>query len=914
MQNTNPAQRRCGIYLTVGRALAFLLMLLGVAGPASLADATTITGTVKLPDGSPVNGLIEFVLSQRAKTITPPVIYAPVKTTCAITNGVLATGCTVQGNDTLDPAGTFYRVRILDSNNRVIAASTNYTISGASVDISSLPITASATLQPPTGSVTGDMNVTGNLTVGGTATFGADPQDFTHLRLLSQAADPATQTSGSLFYRSDLDSVRVRASGIEIFDGAQYLPLTAATSNTFEFGANIRLPGVFAATFKRLNQIRLVDPNLWTESGVTAKIDAAEDDCVGTPCLVVLPSNLPAGDPTLANWDENTGILDLRQGQSPNEFGDLGNFFSPFVLRMRKTTDGNQVEHFGPLMTHLNHLSGGVNQTGGPKTTYWGFRAAHTSRGQGQSYLLGGTLAKFGAGDAQALEVAVSSWGGCLAGGDECAIGVRSAVRQQSTTFTATISSATDNGTTWTINYSSPTNENVRGEQRYLINTTPAKVYTTGSVSSISSATPPVVTFTGTALDTQFGTGAHTDLCFSQNDDDDGTSKYVVPISSVDSATQVTLNLLAQGAQKDWVGDNDGSNYRIYFCSQVTALADSGSLTVQEGYTNWQAGDTIEMPLHYAFWLEGARIAYEQRLPGVISSTGLRLNNTSPRSIRTAISVDGIHERGLNFGGTWAGSAAGGSGVTTGILFANAPSIGIQFADVPNQMIRQIDSTGTTGNFDFVYDSSADRFDLTHNASTSNQFNFFVAGGSAGLAIGTTWRARTAFETQDGGYLRVGTTAIASAGAIRLRNDEAIVARNNANTADITALNVNTSDEVELAQAGTRTVALGDFETAGTATFSGGINNDGASLKHARLSTGSIAAGSSAAITLTWTTAFLDSNYTANCLLVEATASTSTLRIHHIESVTAASVVIRVVNDDGTTAHTGTLHCLAVHD
>ncbi|HSC77575.1 MAG TPA: hypothetical protein VLB32_03335, partial [Candidatus Acidoferrales bacterium] len=92
---------------------------------------------------------IEFMLSQPAKTTTPPVTFAPVKTTCAILSGAIAAGCTVQGNDTLDPAGTFYRVRVLDLNNLVVVPSANYTFSGAAVDLGSLPVTATDTLIPP---------------------------------------------------------------------------------------------------------------------------------------------------------------------------------------------------------------------------------------------------------------------------------------------------------------------------------------------------------------------------------------------------------------------------------------------------------------------------------------------------------------------------------------------------------------------------------------------------------------------------------------------------------------------------------------------------------------------------------------------------------------------------------------------
>ncbi|MFQ5723594.1 MAG: hypothetical protein ACE5G6_03805, partial [Terriglobia bacterium] len=227
--------------LILTKRTQFLCLLCLLCLPPSLA-ATTVTGTINKPDGSPVTGTIEFVLSQPAKTTTPPILFAPVKTTCAVTNGQIASGCQLQGNDTLDPTGTFYRVRVLDSNNRVVVPSANYTFSGSLVDLGALPVTATDTLVPPTGSVTGALNVTGNLTVGGSATFGADPQDFAHLRLLGQTADPATVGDGSVFHRSDLNRIRFRAGGLEVFDGTQYLPVSTPASQTFEFGGNIQIP------------------------------------------------------------------------------------------------------------------------------------------------------------------------------------------------------------------------------------------------------------------------------------------------------------------------------------------------------------------------------------------------------------------------------------------------------------------------------------------------------------------------------------------------------------------------------------------------------------------------------------------------------------------------------------------------
>lgn len=88
----------------------------------------------------------------------------------------------------------------------------------------------------------------------------------------------------------------------------------------------------------------------------------------------------------------------------------------------------------------------------------------------------------------------------------------------------------------------------------------------------------------------------------------------------------------------------------------------------------------------------------------------------------------------------------------------------------------------------------------------------------------------------------------------------------------------------------------------------------GAVTKAQRVTTGSIAGAATAAITITWASPFADANYSVSAALVEATATTATIRIHHVESISAANVVVRVVNDDAVVAKTGTLHVVAIHD
>lgn len=92
-----------------------------------------------------------------------------------------------------------------------------------------------------------------------------------------------------------------------------------------------------------------------------------------------------------------------------------------------------------------------------------------------------------------------------------------------------------------------------------------------------------------------------------------------------------------------------------------------------------------------------------------------------------------------------------------------------------------------------------------------------------------------------------------------------------------------------------------------------GVDNDASGFKHARVTTGSVAAGTTALVTITWTTPFADANYTVNASVVEATTSSLSLSVVHVESITASAVTVRVLNNS-VGSLTGTVHVLAIHD
>lgn len=84
-------------------------------------------------------------------------------------------------------------------------------------------------------------------------------------------------------------------------------------------------------------------------------------------------------------------------------------------------------------------------------------------------------------------------------------------------------------------------------------------------------------------------------------------------------------------------------------------------------------------------------------------------------------------------------------------------------------------------------------------------------------------------------------------------------------------------------------------------------------FKHQRVTTGSITAGTSAVVTLTWTSPFADANYTVTCSVEDSTAATASLVVVHIEAKAANTVQVRISNTSAGSL-TGTLNCIAVHD
>jgi hypothetical protein len=115
---------------------------------------------------------------------------------------------------------------------------------------------------------------------------------------------------------------------------------------------------------------------------------------------------------------------------------------------------------------------------------------------------------------------------------------------------------------------------------------------------------------------------------------------------------------------------------------------------------------------------------------------------------------------------------------------------------------------------------------------------------------------------------------------------------------------------------GSTTPSTGKFttlESTTALTVGASVTATGSGLKHVRISTGSIGAGVSALVTHTWATAFANANYTVSASVQDSTAATASLKVVHIETISATQTIVRVENTSAGSL-TGTLHLIAMHD
>lgn len=429
----------------------------------------------------------------------------------------------------------------------------------------------------------------------------------------------------------------------------------------------------------------------------------------------------------------------------------------------------------GTATIGLNAINGGVNFNNGPKTNYSAVFTNMVAQTQGQVSALQSSTLHFSNGDSSILDGIVYSYGNTAASGDEGTEGLVLGILQGPVVFTATVSGIVGNA----VSYSSPTNEFSRGEARPLINTTPAKVYSTGTVTAVS-GNPSVVTGSGTAWGTTFGTGSFTNLWLAIDSQTNGALMLVIPIASISSDTSLTLGYTAEGVSSGIPAPTLPSTYKIFkgsTVSSIDAVTVGGQTIPVLGHVNMNAvtdyvvGDTVQQPLGYALGLLGARIGVSPQLPCAsnIGCYGINVSNLGASPLTAFGTFSGTVKNGLIFQGTNSGHVVNvANNPTNGALVASqdfTASITTRLLGVP---------TSVGGNTFLSYENVADtwstakpiRVPLTNVSglsafpcnSTSKGARMAVTDANAPTFLGTLTGSSTTFTPVicDGSVWRAG--------------------------------------------------------------------------------------------------------------------------------------------------------------
>ena len=676
---------KTSIYCRLTLCLVSLLVCakLYATGPTLV----TISDIVYRADGSPASGTVVITWPNFSTADNKAVAAGELNVTIG-PGGVMIIALAPNANSV--PAGTYYKVvyKLDDGTTSteywVVPATGPTTIAAIRATIVPTQVAAQLASRQYVDSAVGNVvHLSGSESITGAKSFAVSPTapDPT------AAAAVATKNYVDLIMSGGLSGTYLPLAG-GTMTGPLYLwndptsPTQASNRHYVDLQTSTLMAGL-ATKLARINDspislagVRYADS--FSGTSVGDQIDQACADLSGANGIVVVPSTLGAGW-SLAGIPSNCTIYDFRGigGSTQTAYSRGTNFYG------RYTQVGSGLQIVSPMLIEFDAYAGGVNSWPGgaaTKTQWQGLRIQGTGRTIGERKGIEINVATPGKGDNIGVMASVYDSGGYSTGGDEGSEGGRFMTMQGDSSAdggfprgtVASVSSNTVTGT-WT----SSTNANL-GEQRPLINTTRG-VYNTGTIASaIGSGSPVVCTITGagTAWST-LGTGAKTDLFLNISGNDNGTTKHVVPITSITDDTHLVVeySLAELGPSCYSTSMVTTGAYNIYEGGMVASLAapPSGSLNATavnlvSGGGDFQVGDAIQQPLGYNYHGIGTSSSLS-RLIGEPQGSGVYAHNVGTLPFRDAFRASGNFVNGISFdSGTLAGF---------GVLFAGPVSGGL---------------------------------------------------------------------------------------------------------------------------------------------------------------------------------------------------------------------------------------------
>jgi hypothetical protein len=202
------------------------------------AYGTTLTGSLKLPNGTGANGTLIFVLAQQEALASTGGCGGPAEITptyqikITVTNGSLVSPPAIYGNDCLLPQGSFYNIQFLDTNGNTVFTD-RWQLSGSSVDIGTI---VSAVITGTTQSLGTPgvvyTNPVSNQTIAQpvSTNFNVNTMQVTTSLTLPNGGVCNSSGCGGIFGNvMDLSSVQT-ATGAKTFNGGLVLPAVAGNS------------------------------------------------------------------------------------------------------------------------------------------------------------------------------------------------------------------------------------------------------------------------------------------------------------------------------------------------------------------------------------------------------------------------------------------------------------------------------------------------------------------------------------------------------------------------------------------------------------------------------------------------------------------------------------------------------------
>ncbi len=478
-------------------------------------------------------------------------------------------------------------------------------------------------------------------------------------------------------------------------------------------------PGATAAPFQTKALLDVRDSSSGTVAG---RIDA--QCAAGAPGGVVIPGTVGTGNSTALA--DACAVADYRGLTAPDGGANEGSGFpSAFLFRERRTASlttspTNALFYFEPF-------SGGVNNSGGPKTNYSNVQVTTAARTQGQTNGINVNHIHYSNGDTFGIGAIAQSWGGLNASGDEGTTGIGAVAYQGDTEFSGTITAINGTQLTW----GSGTNAYSRGENRPILNTTAGKFYSTGTVTGISGST---VTFSGSTI-SGFCTGAQSNTVWFVLDSEVRESmKYAMPVASCDSNTQVTL-------VQDYNAQTSTGTYKLYNGSLMSLTsADTGGGNSSTGTFHvasasaFATSDTFTQPVDYRYSGRGASVSLWKHT-GTITDVGEQINNIGTFPAVAAYEATGPFQYGMHFPSAATFSQAV---LNIGGLSGTVPAVYVSdVTDNQNRYLFSVNRNSGSGIASLIYIRATDNWAFGGGA---------VINAGSGAASFTTSTATTQFS------------------------------------------------------------------------------------------------------------------------------------------------------------------------